>query len=137
MATYQYGGIFITTQNDTLRVRIETTDNTQTNAHEAVAISISGTSLKPEKETSFSSNKNRVTELNFSVNNILDGLKIPYEPNDQTKATLLNNQNLKVAIFFKTGAINLVLDVKLNNLIPIYQDGLILDAFKYSNNFER
>ena len=95
MATYQYGGIFITTQNDTLRVRIETTDNTQTNAHEAVAISISGTSLKPENETSFSSNKNRVTELKFSVNNILDGLKIPYEPNDQTNATLLNNQESK------------------------------------------
>jgi len=135
MATYQYGGIFITTQNDTLRVRIETTDNTQTNAHEAVAISISGTSLKPVKEISFTSNKNRVTEINFSVNNILDGLRIPYEPNDPAKATLLNNQNLKVGIFFNAGAINLVLDVKLNNLIPIYQDGLILDAFQYSNNF--
>tara|TARA_R100000951_G_scaffold113523_1_gene115725 strand:- start:3787 stop:8451 length:4665 start_codon:yes stop_codon:yes gene_type:complete len=135
MATYQYGGIFIITQNDTLRVRIETAVNVQTNSHEAVNVRLSGKPLVPTKEIGFSSNTNRVTELDFSVDKILDSLKISYEPNDPTKATLLNNQNLKVSIFFKTGAVSLDLDVKLNNLIPIYQDNLTIDAFKYSNNF--
>ena len=132
---HQFGGVYVTTQDNTFRVVVETSDARVSNSHTAVVCSIAGTTFVPVESKTSSYASNFVSTLDFSLNEILDRLKLKYTASDVARARALQRQSLTVAIRFDSSSTSLRIRVPLYRLIPIVEERVSINSISYQNRY--